>query len=122
MFPVAIGRAPSIAPKLIARVMRDAAQRRRFSIFDLRIGDQRYQVVSRLRYTDSSQHEIQGVFGFVVNVGWVTRNYFGDIIKQVGRIAGTESTAKMRSVLSTTNRTTNNGVAAHLPSSFIKKL
>ena len=91
MFPVAIGRAPSIAPKLIARVMRDAAQRRRFSIFDLMIGDQRYQVVSRLRYTDSSQHEIQGVFGFVVNVGWVTQNYFGDIIKQVGRIAGTES-------------------------------
>src|SRR5207253_1339304 len=27
----------------------------------------------------------------VVNVGWVTQNYFGDIIKQVGRIAGTES-------------------------------
>jgi signal transduction histidine kinase len=91
MFPVAIGRAPSVAPKLIARVMRDAAQWRRFSIFDLRIGDQRYQVVSRLRYTDSAQHEVQSVFGFVVNVGWVRQNYFDEIIKQVGRIAGTDS-------------------------------
>lgn len=91
LFPVTIGTSPAVSTRLIERASRDVPNQHRFSIFDLRIGDQAYQVVTRLGYTEEPAPRLRSVLGFMVNLDWVRRYYFGDIIRQVSRIAGADS-------------------------------
>jgi signal transduction histidine kinase len=85
-FPVVIGTAPSVARQLADRVSADVKQRRRFSIFDIRIGEEDYQVVARLQYRDAFRQELHRVFGFMVNLSWARRYYFPEVARQVARI------------------------------------
>lgn len=85
--PVAVGRSAHTARALIERVRTDVAQRRRFSIFDLRLNDEPYQVVARLQYADPFREELQLVLGFLVNLSWARRHYFPEVSQQVARIA-----------------------------------
>jgi signal transduction histidine kinase len=89
--PVLVESAPHAARPLIARVMRDVAERRRFSIFDITLGDAIYQVIARLQYRDAFREEPLVVFGFVVNLDWVREHYFPEIARQVARIVSTNS-------------------------------
>lgn len=86
--PVAVGRSDHTARALIARVRADVAQRRRFSIFDLRLYDEPYQVVTRLQYADPFREELQLALGFLVNLSWARQHYFPEVSQQVARIAG----------------------------------
>jgi signal transduction histidine kinase len=89
-FPVVIGTAPAAARQLAERVSIDVGQRRRFSIFDVRIGDEDYQVVARLQYRDPFREELQRVFGFMVNLNWARRYYFPEVARQVARIVSAD--------------------------------
>lgn len=85
--PVAVGRSEHTARALMERVRTDVAQRRRFSIFDLRVRDEPYQVVTRLQYADPFREELQLALGFLVNLSWARQHYFPEVSQQVARIA-----------------------------------
>jgi signal transduction histidine kinase len=85
-FPVAIDRAPAASAALLDRIRQDAALGRRFSIFETRLGDHAYQVVVRLLYRDTYSEELDGAFGFTVNLDWVRLNYLPELTRQVARI------------------------------------
>ena len=87
-FPVIVEYDPAIAALLMHRIQRDADRRRRFSVFELLLGGTRYQVVARVLYRDAQRQQIEGVFGFTVNLDWVRRAYFPDVTRQVARIGG----------------------------------
>ena len=87
-FPVMVEYDPAVAGVLMRRIQRDADGRRRYSVFELVLGGTRYQVVARLLYRDAQRQQIEGVFGFTVNLDWVRRSYFPDVTRQVARIGG----------------------------------
>jgi signal transduction histidine kinase len=66
--------------------IRDAAGRLRFSVFEVLLGRTRYQVVARLLYRDALREQLEGVFGFTVNLDWARRSCFPDVTRQVSRI------------------------------------
>jgi signal transduction histidine kinase len=90
MFPVIVGRESTIAAELIARVSKDAAQGRRFSVFDLKLGDLRYQVVALVSYSDALRERPAAVLGFMVNLEWARQHYFADLASQMTRIEGAD--------------------------------
>jgi signal transduction histidine kinase len=85
-FPVAIDRAPVATAALLVRIRQDAALGRRFSIFETRLGGHPYQVVVRLLYRDTYSEELDGAFGFTVNLDWVRLHYLPELTRQVARI------------------------------------
>ena len=86
-FPVAIRRDPLITRMLVDRIEKDAAQGRRFSVFETRIGGVPYQVIARLVYGDAFREKLEAAFGFTVNLPWVREHYFPELTRQVARIA-----------------------------------
>lgn len=87
-FPVLRGRQPAVAAELIEQIAVDAARGRRFSTFDLTLEGTTYQVVACLLYQDRYREQPNVVFGYMVNLDWVHRNYFQDLTQQIGRIVG----------------------------------
>jgi signal transduction histidine kinase len=81
-FPVAVGRAPTIAAGLVRRISQDAVNRQRFSVFDIDISGTPYQAVVRLFYDEKYVNSI-GAFGFLVNLTWVKQHYFDDLMRQI---------------------------------------
>jgi signal transduction histidine kinase len=86
LFPVVVVSNPGVTDLLRARIQPDALNGRRFSVFDVSIGQTRYQVVARLRYRDAYRAELAGVFGFMANLTWVRAHYFQEVAAQVSRI------------------------------------
>jgi Osmosensitive K+ channel histidine kinase len=78
----AVGRA------MIEHIASDVALGRRFSIFELKTGGTDYQVVARLLYHDEERQELDGVFGFMVNMPWVRNHYFPELTNQIAQIGG----------------------------------
>jgi signal transduction histidine kinase len=89
MFPVVAGHDPAMAKRLLARIDRDCAEGRRFSVFDL-TADTPYQVVALVSYADPLREEPAAVFGFMVNLNWARDHYFADLVAQVARIEGSD--------------------------------
>ena len=88
MFPVVIAREPTVAARLIERIGKDAAQGRRFSVFDLDLANSPYQVIALVSYTDPLRERPSAVLGFMVNLAWTRENYFKDLTSQVRLIEG----------------------------------
>jgi signal transduction histidine kinase len=85
-FPVVVTHEPAVAVQLIDRVARDGRQEHRYSVFDLPIGNQQYQIVARLQYGDPYRQQVSTVFGFMVNLDWARQHYLPDIAGQIERI------------------------------------
>jgi signal transduction histidine kinase len=85
-FPVAVVHEPAVAARLLDRVAKDARQEHRYSVFDLPIGDHRYQIVARLQYADPYRRQLSTVFGFMVNLDWAKQHYFPDMAGEIERI------------------------------------
>ncbi len=88
-FPVTVSANPDAASRFLARIERDVAASQRFSIFELQLDGASYQVVSRLLYRDPFREQLEGVFGFTVNLDWVRRHYFPELANQVAHIGTT---------------------------------
>lgn len=82
-FPVELRRGNEVGELLLARVGGDAARGKRFSVFELQIGQRRYQVVARLFYRDRLRQSLDAVFAFTVNLDWTRERYFGNLMRQV---------------------------------------
>lgn len=85
-YPVNVVTDAAIGPALFQRIERDARAGRRYSIFETRLGDERYQVVARLQYQGPFRENLENVFGYTVNLDWAARSYFDEITAQVERI------------------------------------
>jgi signal transduction histidine kinase len=87
LYPVALVTNPPGADALRERVEAYGALRFRYTVFDMTLGGEPYQVVARLVYGDPLQEHLESVSGFTVNLAWVRRSYFSDILSQVVPIA-----------------------------------
>ena len=85
-FPVVVGEASAVGRALFDRISRDAQHGRQFSIFETTIAGVPYQVVTRLLYRDAFREQLEGVFGFTVNLPWVREHYFSEVTSQVVHI------------------------------------
>ena len=87
LYPVALVTDPPGAEVLRRHVDAYGASRFRYAAFDMTLGGEPYQVVARLVYADPLQEQLHSVIGFTVNLAWVRRSYFSDILSQVVPIA-----------------------------------
>ncbi len=85
-FPVDVHRQPEVAAQLLSRISRDIAAGGRLSTFEVVLHGEPYQVVARLLYRDQFREQVEGVFGFVVNLAWIRSHYFPELTAQVARI------------------------------------
>jgi signal transduction histidine kinase len=90
-FPVVVAKNPAVSHQITERVRLDAISGRRYSVFDVSIGETPYQIVARLRYRDAYRSELGVVFGFMANLTWVRSHYFRDVAAQVSRIGDPQS-------------------------------
>jgi signal transduction histidine kinase len=88
-FPVSTGTAPATARRLVDRIGADLARSKPYSAFQMSIDNVPYQVVARLLYRDRFRQVPTGVAGFVVNLAWARRHYFGEMAEQVMRLGPT---------------------------------
>jgi len=86
-YPVALVTNPPGAEALRERVESYGTARFRYAAFDMTLGGEPYQIVARLVYADPLQERLHSVIGFTVNLAWVRRSYFSDILTQVAPIA-----------------------------------
>lgn len=89
--PVLITSDADSGRRLISRIAADGLLGRRFSIFDMRRGGERYQVIASLRYDNAYRERLDAVFGFIVNMAWVREQYFQDFTREMARIATSHS-------------------------------
>ena len=87
-FPVNMQHDAAVGRAMIEHIASDVALGRRFSIFELKTGGTDYQVVARLVYHDEERQELDGVFGFMVNMPWVRNHYFPELTNQIAQIGG----------------------------------
>src|SRR5438132_1846546 len=87
-FPVTIEHAPAIADLRQRGIRRDVSRGRRFSAFELTLGDVDYQIVSQLTYQDPFRERLLEVVGFTINLNWVRTHYFSELTRQVSEIGG----------------------------------
>ena len=85
-FPVVIEHEPNIARAILERILLDAARGRGVSAFEATLAGVPYQVVARLTYRDPFREHLSQIAGFTVNLPWVQRYYFSELIRQVSKI------------------------------------
>jgi signal transduction histidine kinase len=81
-FPLTVESNPPGLHELLNRLRVDARQGRRFSVFEASISGVPYQVVARLFYRDELALELDAVLGFTVNLDWVRRHYFDELLRE----------------------------------------
>jgi signal transduction histidine kinase len=86
-FPVVLVTNPPGAESLRRRINSHGGARFRYVVFDTEFAGAPYQIVARLNYTDPLQEAPHSVVGFTVNLAWVRRSYFVDILSQVAPLA-----------------------------------
>ena len=72
------------------RIKKDIKAGNQYSTFETALGGDRYQIVARIQYGDSSRSTAE-VFGYTVNLAWAAESYFPAITRQVARIGALES-------------------------------
>lgn len=87
-FPVSVRNDSTVGRAMMEHVRADAALGRRSSIFAFTAGGTEYQVVARLLYHDEERQQLDGVFGFMVNMQWVRNYYFPELTNQIAQIGG----------------------------------
>ena len=85
-FPVTTLTPPGFTADIMKRVQSAAHRRQSFLAFELPMSSTTYQIVVRLSYRDQFREDLAGVFGFIVDLDWVRRHYFQDVVGQVARI------------------------------------
>lgn len=89
--PVVIVTNPAEARPLRERIDSYAAGGFRYAAVNMTLGGQPYQVIARMTYSDLLQEHLQSVIGFTVNLTWVRRAYFAEILSQVAPIVNRDS-------------------------------
>lgn len=90
--PVIVDEHASVGPALLRRIQDDAAEGRRFIVFETQLEGTPYQVVARLLYRDVFRQKLETIVGFAVNLDWAHQHYFPALLDEavVGDPAGEE--------------------------------
>jgi signal transduction histidine kinase len=83
---VVVVRNAPFGNSLLTQLKRDALIRNSYTYVQTTVGDETYQIVARLEYTDPFRDELNRITGFMVNLSWVRERYFPEIVAQVARI------------------------------------
>lgn len=85
-YPVVVVTNPDIAQAIVARVQQVARSRLTYAHFETELAGIPYAVVARLQYADVYRERLDGFTGFTVNLAWARRQYFSELVAEVGRI------------------------------------
>ena len=81
--PVVVDEHASVGPALLRRIQDDAAEGRRFIVFETQLEGTPYQVVARLLYRDVFRQKLETIVGFAVNLDWARQHYFPALLDEV---------------------------------------
>jgi len=87
-FPVVMQIDTQVGRAINAQLHADAQIARKYSVFSVTAGGTEYQVVARLLYRDEMRQELDGAFGFMVDIPWVRAHYFPELTSQIVQIGG----------------------------------
>ncbi len=82
--PIALAVDPPIADEVRQRVLSSIAAQLRYAVFNTEFAGVPYQIVARITYADSLREHLESVSGFTVNLDWVRKWYFADLLSEVG--------------------------------------
>jgi signal transduction histidine kinase len=82
--PIALAVDPPVAEQVRQMVLSSVAAQRRYAIFNIELAGVPYQIVARITYSDSLRERLESVSGFMVNLDWIRKWYFVDILSEVG--------------------------------------
>lgn len=82
-YPVEIVEDPRIGGLLLAGIDADVRAGRAYSVFELAVDGQPYQIVARLGHADGAAGRIDSAFGFMVNLQRARDDYFAGILHEV---------------------------------------
>ncbi len=85
-YPVAVSRNPSAVHGLIAEARLRAHDERRIAVFDAALAGVEYQMV--VNFLHGNPGHVFGLVGFAVNLEWVRRFYFDELVFQIARVGG----------------------------------
>src|SRR5947207_3830666 len=81
--PIALAADPPVADEVRQHVLASVAAQRRYVVFNTELAGVPYQIIARLTYADSLREHLESVSGFTVNLDWVRKSYFADMISEV---------------------------------------
>ncbi|HUA84993.1 MAG TPA: HAMP domain-containing sensor histidine kinase [Bryobacteraceae bacterium] len=82
--PISLAIDPPVAEQVRQQVSSATAEQLRYAIFNTELAGVPYQFVARITYADSLREHLESVSGFTVNLAWVRKWYFSDILTQIG--------------------------------------
>ena len=91
-FPVTLQRDRAVAGHLLPLIAQAAARSRQISVIADSLGEVPHQIVFQLFYADDFRQELAVVVGFTVDLHWIRRNYFTDLVDEIGHIGRDRST------------------------------
>jgi hypothetical protein len=86
--PIVLVFDPPIGDQVRQRVLSSVAGQLRYAVFNTELAGVPYQIVARITYADSLRERMDSVSGFTVNLNWIRKSYFSDILSEVGFSAG----------------------------------
>jgi signal transduction histidine kinase len=86
-FPVIVDEHASVGAALLQRIQDEAAEGRRFVVFEMPLEGASYQVVARLLYRDLFRQNLETIFGFAVNLDWARQHYFPALLDEAASAA-----------------------------------
>jgi signal transduction histidine kinase len=102
-FPVVISQDSPMASHLGLMARNQVLPLSQFALFQTTIADTPYQVVARLFYDGGVNREVLTIIAFTVNLDWIRRGYFPELLGQIERVSGaTGTTAISMAVLDDT--------------------
>ena len=81
--PIALAVDPPVADEVRRRVLASVEAQRRYAVFNTELAGVPYQIIARITYADSLREHLESVSGFTVNLDWVRKWYFADILSEV---------------------------------------
>ena len=86
-FPIALQYDRAVARRLLPGVTDAASHSRRVSAISEALGDAPHQIVFQLLYADEYRQRLAIVVEFTVDLDWIRREYFTDLVDEIGHMA-----------------------------------
>jgi len=91
IFPVVLSTDRRVGRQFLDRIEQSVAEGRSFATFDWAPSTGTRQVIAQLTYRDSVPDQLDSFVGFVVDLDWVRRYYFQELVGQVLKMQGPDA-------------------------------
>lgn len=81
--PITLAVDPPVTNDVRDRLMASVVAQRRYAVFNTTLAGVPYQFIARIGYTDSLHEHLDSITGFTVNLDWVRKSYFADVLSEV---------------------------------------